>query len=342
MNLNEWQSRLEKHFVELRLERSKSLGDKPIFALEHGLDAKDLTDLTSKLILEVADSAPSNIHKLPWIIYAAEIGYRYTGDEYWQTFERETPGWTINGNRDWIRNCFHWFHTQFGGAKPGGAWAKHFTIICWPITHAILPRDLQQQLAKTLHQLRYSFSQELFRSPSALGERIAGQSYGTSSRFQWLTQDKLLVGQIAAALLLEGKFGTDSLLLPSTLKRIEVNLNRERSARDWLQTARRLADERTQLRGASATPFSSTETLATPGERGHSGIEALTIEPNLLLHPRDSTSWDVYVEIPDLMPLLRRYPEFKDALTNSRCVVSGADARPRARGFFLNDTRGLV
>src|SRR3712207_7713201 len=50
------------------------------------------------------------------------------------------------------------FKRQFAGATPSGRWAEHFSIIAWPITHAILPRDLQQQLARILYDLRHSFS----------------------------------------------------------------------------------------------------------------------------------------------------------------------------------------
>jgi hypothetical protein len=140
---------------------------------------------------------------LPWIVYAAEIGYRYEGDEYWQTFEAETPGWLEFGHRSWIRDRFMDFSNRFGGAKPTGPWAEWFTNICWPITHAILPQYLQRQMAEILFELRHAFTANVFESPDALGRLIAAGSVNATSRFQILAQDTLLVGQIAAALLIQ-------------------------------------------------------------------------------------------------------------------------------------------
>jgi hypothetical protein len=35
-------------------------------------------------------------------VYATEFGYGYAGEEYWQTFQAETPNWS--GERDWLRD----------------------------------------------------------------------------------------------------------------------------------------------------------------------------------------------------------------------------------------------
>ena len=148
---------------------------------------------------------PSRDHALAWIVYSAELGYRYSGDEYWQTFERETPGWSLNGDRYRIRDFYHQFQRGFGGAEPSGAWAKQFSIICWPITHAILPKDLQRQLARTLYESRHFLSGDVLGSPESLGDLIAARSWNATSRFQNLAEETRLVGQIAAALLFQGR-----------------------------------------------------------------------------------------------------------------------------------------
>ncbi len=110
MTLAEWQSRLSKHFEELRRLRSANVGDKPIFALEHGLEAADREALAVAIRAHIAKTLPSRDHALPWIVHAAEIGYRYSGDEYWQTFQEETSGWgQTNDERDWLRDRFHAF-----------------------------------------------------------------------------------------------------------------------------------------------------------------------------------------------------------------------------------------
>lgn len=145
-----------------------------------------------------------------------------------------------------------------------------------------------------------------------------------------------MIGQIAAALLLEGEFGTKRLLLPATLKRIGIDLERERQARDWLKGARRLAQERTKFRGLSTQP-TMTAGHRTSSERALEDVESLAIEPRLVLCPIevDRASWRVLLEILDLSNLLVRFPSLRDSLTESRCVVAGARGRPLARGLDI-------
>ena len=337
MTLGEWQSRLKAHFEDLRRARSASIGDKPIFALEHGLDGHERDALAAGVRAHVAKAPPSKDHALPWIVYAAEIGYHYAGDEYWQTFTEATPGWKLHGERDWIRERFRAFHTQFGGAKPFGSWASNFSIICWPITHAILPRDLQRQLAEVLYYMRDQFSAELLTSPITLGERIAARSWNATSRFQKLAEEPLLIGQIATALLLQGAQGSESLILPSTLKRIGADLDRVHTAREWLRGAQRVAQQRVQFRGLSswATPSAGLG-RPSPVDRAREQVTALAIEPRLVLRPSSADSWDVLLEIPDLSHLLVKFPAFRNVLTESRCIVAGSSGRPLARGALLH------
>src|SRR5205823_2852138 len=114
MSLVEWQTRLGSHFTQLRLDRTRVVGDQPLFALEHGLSENEIADLSTSLRQQVAIDDPSGKHWLAWIVYAAEMGYRYEGDEYWQTFERHTPGWRF-GYRSIIRAWFVRFHNEFTG-----------------------------------------------------------------------------------------------------------------------------------------------------------------------------------------------------------------------------------
>lgn len=331
MTLTDWQNRLHEHFEALRRRRTAAVGDKPIFALEHGLGSTELLELASLVRTHVLKTSPDDQHFLAWVVYAAELGYRYSGDEYWQTFEEETAGWNIRGDRYWIRDyCFQAFHRKYGGAKPTGPWADHFTIICWPITHAILPRDLQRQLARILFELRHSFSAELFESPAKLGDFIAARSWNATSRFQKLTEEPQLIGQIAAALLLQGAFGTNDLIHHGTLQRIGQDLDRERRARDWLRTAQKFARERAHIRGL-AFGRATSRTIARPDE-ARAEVAALGIEPRLILRPTDpeGSRWGVSLEIPDLSNLLFRFPSTRETLTRSRCTVAGSAGRPLA------------
>lgn len=336
MDLGAWNQRLAEHFDALARDRK----DIPLFALEHGLAQAELLALQSTLRDHIRVSAPLLKHNLVWVVYAAEIGYGYAGDEYWQTFEDKTPGWTSNGRRDWIRDAFFAFHKKFSGAKPSGPWAEHFSIIAWPITHAILPRDLQQQLARILYNLRHAFSAELFDEPERLGDFVAAHSWNTSARFQNLVQAPALVGQIAAALLLQGENGFKPLLHPMTLKRIGEDVDRERRGREWLRSARRAAEERAKIRGLTiGGPMATTFQRR---DEARAEIERLGIEPRLVLRPIEASRWEVSLEIPDLSHLLFRFPQVREILTESRCTVAGAAGRPLARGRCLHGPQRIA
>ena len=137
-------------------------------------------------------------------------------------------------------------------------------------------------------------------------------------------------------MLLQGEFGTAKLLHPATLLRIGKDLDRERGARDWLRSARRIANERAQVRGLIFGRRQPAPTQIS-SENARVEVEALGIEPHLILRPKDSlgTSWTVWIEIPDLSHLLVRFPNLRDILTGARCIVAGSSGRPIARGGFL-------
>ena len=336
--LEAWQARLSLHFADLRDSRRARGMAEPLFALEHGLTQAEVQELERTVRAHIAHRRPSQNHWLAWIVYSAELGYRYSGDEYWQTFEQETPGWLRNGDRYRIRDFYQRFAREFGGAVPSGPWAEHFSIICWPITHAILPKDLQIQLARTLFDSISLLNEDILRSPELLGEVIAARSWNASSRFQNLAQGTRLLGQIAAALLIQGQAGSGELIYPVTLERISEDLDHERQAREWLRRARRSVDERVRIRGLGSLTNRSAPSSITQVDEARSAVAVMGIEPRLLARPTDASgaSWDVHLEIPALSHLLLRFPQTRDILTGSRCVVAGSAGRPLARGRLLH------
>jgi len=340
MTLNRWEERLEKHFEDLHKTRLSSIDDRHLFALEHGLSEDDTTALEAELRAYIRTAEPSDRHWLAWVVYAAELGYRYEGAEYWQTFESRTPGWLEHGDRYFIRDSYHKFNKVYGGAKPKGPWAEHFSIICWPITHAILPEDLQRQLAQILFEVRHSFRRELFDSPELLGREIAANSSRGTQRFQNLAEDALLLGQIASALLVREEDSAGSIILPETLKRISSNLNRERQSREWLKDAQSYA--RARLRGITRVAnIDATAHSASPVPE-NKRLQALGIEPELYLRPTPRNTWQVVLDIPDLAPVCSRFPGMAEILRQSRCVVAGASGAPLARGRLLSRGSQLV
>lgn len=152
MNIREWHEHLYNHFTALHEERLGS--DYSIFAFEHGLDDDRREELKGSIYEHLTRLSPDERYWLPWVVYSAEIGYEFGGREYWHTFEDKTPGWRIRENRNFVRNGFKKFVESFSGFKPSGAWANHRTIISYPITHAILPKDFQSRLIRILTTLR--------------------------------------------------------------------------------------------------------------------------------------------------------------------------------------------
>jgi hypothetical protein len=121
--------RLDTHFRALAEVRRCQGANTPVFALEHGLDAADLDNLSDAVRAAVAQGFPIKYQKwwLPFVVYAAELGYKYVGREYWQTFEDGTPRWDEVGDRDWIGRQFKKFADEYGGLRPRGAFARHFS-----------------------------------------------------------------------------------------------------------------------------------------------------------------------------------------------------------------------
>jgi hypothetical protein len=317
MSLIGWHQRLGSNFHALHQSR-RANSRTPIFALEHGLAQPELSELEREVRAYIQKYTPTENSWLPWIVYSAELGYRYVGLEYWQTFEAETVGWRERGSRDWIRSKFKKFENDYGGVVPCGSWAEHFTIICHPITHAILPRDFQSQLAEVLASIQHLFTVENLQDPKLLGQLVRSYSFPQSRRFQQFTQDVEVVGLITQALLGNEEDQISEVLLPSTLSRIVDDL--EEVALDQLHDARRRAHI-TRLKG-----FSRQRSVRRvgPGTRHIQSQDYSDIQPSLFLRRTGSASWDVYLEIPDFSVLLVNHPSWRQFLGRTRVEVNGA------------------
>ncbi len=330
--LSGWQDRLVEHFAELRARRDVVETELPVFALEHGLDLEtELPELQDDVRRVVQGSAPlPRGASLPFVVYAAEIGYRYQGDEYWPVFEAETPGWKERGHaqRTFIRRRYEEFARAFGGAEPAGPWAAWFKNIAWPITHAILPSDLQRHLARLLHDYRTAFTAELLADRELLGERLAGRSHDTSARFRVFAENTSLLGLVAASLLV-GEDEDSSLLLPEVLHRIVQDLSHERQAGAWLRNARRAAvriRRRGLLPGTTSAPGRS-QSASADGEQGP------PLELKLSLR-RATEGWSMYMATPAFGSMAARFPTLRDELASVRCRLDGYP-RVQPRGALM-------
>ena len=326
--ISEWHSHLDEHFIALRGVRDSFRPNSPVFALEHGLDLEEeLPALKDAVRAAVAAGRLPSQAVLPLVIYAAEIGYGYQGDEYWPVFEAETPGWQRRGSagRVYIRKKYELFATTYGGACPSGVWARWFKNIAWPITHAVLPADLQRHLARLLSDYRHEFTAELLEDHDALGERIAAYSGGTSSRFRKFAENTSLLGLVAGSLLL-GDEDEPQLLSADVLHRIVADLSHERQAGAWLRNAKRTAVQ-VRRRGLLGRSIGARPKSIEPDSRG--------VRLELALSLRQThDGWTAYVTVPSFEPLTRQFPSIRDEVARLRCSVEGVPGF-RARGSLM-------
>lgn len=315
------QRRLDDHFLRLKRERAEAAPGTPVFALEHGLTDAELALVRSTVLTAVKRGDLPRDRGLPFVVYAAEVGYEYSGDEYWQTFADRTPGWWLLGDpaRQYMRNQYRRFRDNYSGATPVGPWAKKFSIICWPITHAVLPTDLQRHLARLLYDFSRLLTAGLLSDPEALGQRLAAQAWQSSARLQAFAQNTNLLGQVATALLAGEDEDESPLLLPSTLTRIVDDLSKESETRRWLLDAKYRASK-VRTHGLQRASFSRPELTRRAADR------PVATNPTLSVR-EDSDGWSLFLELPDLVSLAGRLPEVGDEMAQLRPNVQGVQRR---------------
>jgi len=292
---------LHLHFSELREQRQEGM---PLFALEHGLNSEERKQLKEA----VQDSVPGKFW-LPWIVHATEIGYNFSGHEYWKTFQEETSGWWRHGSRKWLKQQFKRFHDEYGGIEPSGAWAEHYSFIAWPVVNAILADDLRDHLIDVLHAVRDMLRSEDGQDAVRLGRqiRISAQSRShVSRRFVQFAQQERLVGHIASALLSSDYEVGQALIEDSALRRIVNELEEE---------------QRTQLKEASRSAREG-RAASLRADTTEDAVRAL--DAALSMWPVGEDEYRISLEIPSLEPLLEKGEKFEATLTKSDAKIEGA------------------
>lgn len=330
-SLDDWHQRLAERFAALRAERDAVRLGSPLFALEHGLSLdEELPELQAAVRRAVLGTRLPRAAGLPFVVYAAEMGYGYRGGEFWPGFEEATPKWTSHGidnARRFIRNRFEEFAEAYGGARISGRWALWFKNIAWPITHAVLPTDLQRHLARLLYDYQTAFTAELLDDYEALGERLAGRSFDTSARFRKFAENTELLGLVAAALLV-GEDEQTPLLTSEVLQRIVADLSKERQAGAWLLDAKRAA-VRIRRRGLMSRA-SGERIQQLPRDESTRRIEAA------LSLRRTAAGWKAYVFIPSHDSLARRVPTARSEMERTRYRIQGVETI-QSRGALMYD-----
>lgn len=328
------QDRLVAHFESLAAARERS--GFPIFALEHGLSREELEGVSALLRARIRARLPLAPHWLLWAVYASEAGYGYTGDEYWPSFEGRTPGWRYD-DRPKVKRWFRKFQESFNGVVPSGPWAEHFSIIAWPITHALLPRYLQRQFAQLLFDLRFLLASASLDAGS-VGRLLAAHASHAPTRFQAFLEQEELTGQIVAALLRGESVDADDLIHPPTLRRIVADLEQVRSSREWLKETRRVVSDRFKGIGRGAYRPRSPIDPAQPATPALPDPSRFVIRPDLFLRHVGDGKWSVLLQLKSLRPIAAESTPLRVFLDRTRCRLNGAtDWKPT--GWLLSGNR---
>jgi hypothetical protein len=326
--LEHFQTELSAHFWRISARRRALETPSPVFALEHGLNERDVTLLQEAVRAAHQSNIVYRVTRnswLPFVVHAAEVGYIYDGVEYWPVYLGATPGWVDSeSERDRVRNWFVRFAAEYGGAVPQGAWATTFSKIAWPITHAVLPKYLQVQLARLLYDYRTAWP-SLLDDPAKLGVRLHSWSRHYSDRLQKFCQNTGLLGHVAFSLLLSGEGEESPYLESATLDRLIASLNSERQSRRWLLDARRSASS---VRARGFRNVAATSTRPATAKR----LPAAT-DPKLELRSERGV-WKAYAILPDVKPLEHSLPRVFDAVRMSRAVVAAGRVTIPAGGLL--------
>ncbi|MCY3880395.1 MAG: hypothetical protein OXF74_14610 [Rhodobacteraceae bacterium] len=330
-SLDDWQRRIERHFRDLSDRRGASGLD--VFAIEHGLENDDIAEISEGLRLHLQGGERLSPYWLLWVIYSTEHGYKYEGDEFWQSFEAQTPSWD-GRHRGRLSQWFKKFHKIYNGVDPTGRWASHFSIISRPITHAILPKYLQFQFARELFHQRFSLSALTSLDPGNVGRRFASNAHHSSTRFQDFLQQEEIAGRIVLGLL--GKWPEDGTepIYPATMERIVGDLEATRNAGEWFREARRhVRDSFVGI--ASGLPGS------VQSESNERDEPAPDVRPKVLLSRHGGGKWIVWAEVPSFKTVSCLSAEIRSIVRNTHCKLSGTD-EVKPGGWLLYGNRRYV
>ncbi len=232
------------------LGMSADRGSFPVFMIEHGLNTGGLSrikdSLSGALERDPNLSSPQwNWSYLPLLAVTAEVGYRYrgTGTDFWPVVEQDLHLIASSGFRSALVRLFELGHREFDIAKPGNsAWERHFPLIAWPIANALVPLELQPQLARALRQaLRAGISGN---DPESLHQYLIQIAVGQASRrFENWLQQADAASEVMRRLLYPA---SDGWLSGVILKRIDRDLRKDAGALRAIHEARRITERKSR------------------------------------------------------------------------------------------------
>lgn len=295
------QERLLQQYSRLRDLRADE--NYSVYAIEHGLSAGERVAARTLLNAQLESSMRANrAYWLVWIAAAAEVGYRYDGSEYWDSFSAAFPKWRLYGDRNQIRHWYQRFAAEFRGLTPSGLWASQFPIIAWPITQAILPRYLQRHFADHLYQLRHALARSSELTLEEIGDLLSERYFGGSSRFDGFLQQKVLTARIVMALGLEDIADNVAPIEAAILNRIVRDFDKLGTSGARLREARNALRDARFINSSRQGFVSTTRGQASTDHERSKYVHGL----KLAAHRVDEQTWNVRLAIPDLATPLRQ------------------------------------
>ena len=221
------------------------------------------------------------------------------------------------------REYFEAFSKRYRGVRPAGGWARHYKYICWPIAHALLPRDLQVQLMQAIYRARHHLYLALRQPDEYLGKLVAHFACYPTHRFVLFLRDERLSGWIVRTLLR----GDDAAsgLEPLALARIVKDLKSEGHARAWLTESRGVYQQHSvkphggQL-GMPASPWLP-DFIRAPSQTSTATRREPALEPRLSLIRTAANEWTPVITIPTFLHLAMGNDELLDHLETNRVGV---------------------
>ena len=310
--------RLRSHFIALGDARRVEAPGAPVFGIEHPLETAEVLELARTLRESLKRERRVNLdYSIGWVVLAAECGYGFGGSEFWPTLEQRIPEWSWSGDRHALRNAFGRFVDDFGGRKPTGRWASHFCLIAWPITHAILPRDLQRHLCEAIYEARYQLWGMRGLDLPGLGKIIARAAPIHGTRFDDFIHDHALVGAIVHRLLVDDS-DAKAYFFEKTFQRILKDLHITAAAQEWLSEASCIYS-----RGVSV----SVPRTSTAGTLSDTRTRTPSLIPDLQLIGSDNDGWSPRLAPPSLADWTQHHPDVVHELDTLKFRIDGVNDR---------------
>lgn len=273
-------------------------GAYPLYFIEHGLDAESLSALSDAVAFGLKASPWLRSEWwsqrfLPLLVCTSELGYEYCGNgtEYWPLVEKRMGRHFDVEMREALHCHFALAAERWRGCRPpDSGWANAFCHIAWPISHAVLPRDLQRPFLESLRALRIQVRAEDDETLHASLRRSA-PAFGSTRYLSWL-QNREPAVSLARRFLGETVNDDSNALSPEIVDRILSDIRRDQTATRTLRQARTQQREVPQA-SKTSKPATSTRTSAPP------------LWANLVLRSQEGR-WQLFGELPLLPAALRK------------------------------------